>query len=112
MQNFVRQLSAAGIDARPVASQAAVGGGGAPGVALPSAAVSLPAELAEPLRHGPAVRDGRHPAVVGRLADGRLLLDLFALDPADDPTLTAAVRTAAVRTAAPSDLPGARGLCR
>jgi L-seryl-tRNA(Ser) seleniumtransferase len=107
MQNFVRLLSAAGIDARPVRSQAAVGGGGAPGVALPSAAVSLPADLAEPLRHGPAVRDGRHPAVVGRLADGRLLLDLFAIDPADDPALTAAIRTAAT-----SDLPGARGLCR
>ena len=39
-------LAAAGLDARAVASTAVVGGGGAPGVPLPSAAVSLPAGLA------------------------------------------------------------------
>ena len=43
-------LAAAGVDARPVASQAAVGGGGAPGVTLGSAAISLPGFLAVPLR--------------------------------------------------------------
>src|SRR5215475_1351233 len=48
-------LAAAGLDARTAGTQAAVGGGGAPGVPLASAAVSLPAELAVPLRAGPAV---------------------------------------------------------
>ncbi|WP_238343070.1 L-seryl-tRNA(Sec) selenium transferase [Nocardioides cynanchi] len=38
--------------AAAVESDAAVGGGGAPGVTLPSAAVSLPARLAAPLRLG------------------------------------------------------------
>ena len=38
-------LSTAGIEARAVDSEAAVGGGGAPGVPLASAAVSLPVEL-------------------------------------------------------------------
>jgi L-seryl-tRNA(Ser) seleniumtransferase len=63
----------AGHDAVVVDSVARVGGGGAPGVELPSAAVGLPAAYAEPLR-----RKG----IVGRVEDGRLLLDLRAV-PAD-----------------------------
>jgi len=88
-------LAAAGLDASPVASQAAVGGGGAPGVTLVSAAVSLPASLAAPLRSGQPVRSGRMPAVVGRIQDDRLLLDLYAVAPADDEQLRAAVLAAA-----------------
>ncbi|MEV5749354.1 L-seryl-tRNA(Sec) selenium transferase [Actinoallomurus sp. NPDC052308] len=60
-------------DALAVESTARVGGGGAPGVELPSAAVSLPASYAVPLRGS---------GVVGRLESGRLLLDLRTL-PAD-----------------------------
>jgi L-seryl-tRNA(Ser) seleniumtransferase len=88
-------LADASIDARAQDSAGAVGGGGAPGLDLPSAAVSLPAELAEPLRAGEPVRRGTMPAVVGRLEDGRLLLDLRAVDPADDELLQAAVIAAA-----------------
>jgi L-seryl-tRNA(Ser) seleniumtransferase len=88
------ELAAAGIDARRADSDAAVGGGGGPGVRLPSAAVSLPADLAAALRTGAAVRRGRMPAVVGRLDDRRLLLDLRAVPPADDSLLTAAVLAA------------------
>jgi L-seryl-tRNA(Ser) seleniumtransferase len=84
-------LAAAGVDAVAVDSTAAVGGGGAPGVALPSAAVSLPESLADPLRNGDQVRASRRPAVAGRVTDGRLLLDLYAVEPADDDTLAAAV---------------------
>ncbi len=88
-------LAEASIDARARDSSAAVGGGGAPGLDLASAAISLPAELAEPLRAGESVRRGAMPAVVGRLEDGRLLLDLLAVDPADDELLQAAVIAAA-----------------
>ena len=65
-----------------------MGGGGAPGVELPSAAITLPESLAVPLRRG-------DPAVVGRVEDGRLLLDLRAVAPADDPALARAVIAAA-----------------
>ena len=68
-----------------VDTRAAVGGGGAPGVTLPSAAVSLPVELAAPLREGPL-------PVVGRVESGRLLLDLFAVPAAWDERLADAVR--------------------
>ncbi|HEY6935227.1 MAG TPA: L-seryl-tRNA(Sec) selenium transferase [Marmoricola sp.] len=84
-QRADRIVAALGTPAEAVDSEAAVGGGGAPGVALPSAAVAVPADLAEPLRHG-------DPPVVGRIEGGRLLLDLVALDPADDDALLAAVR--------------------
>ena len=93
-ERLARVLADAGLDAVAVDAQAAVGGGGAPAVALASAAVSLPESLAEPLRAGDLVRAGRQPAVVGRLADGRLLLDLYAVDPADDDVLAAAVLAA------------------
>jgi L-seryl-tRNA(Ser) seleniumtransferase len=88
-------LVAAGLDSRAVPSEAAVGGGGGPGVVLPSAAVSLPAGLAPRLRAGQAVRRGTAPAVVGRIEDGRLLLDLRAVPAAEDEPLTSAVIAAA-----------------
>jgi L-seryl-tRNA(Ser) seleniumtransferase len=72
-------------DAHAVDSVAAVGGGGAPEVALPSAAVSLPESCAAPLRVGT-------PAVVGRIENGRCLLDLRTVAPEDDEALAAAVR--------------------
>jgi L-seryl-tRNA(Ser) seleniumtransferase len=93
-------LAAVSVDARAQQSDAAVGGGGAPGVSLPSAAVSLPASFAAELRDGAAVRRGATPAVVGRIEDGRLLLDLRAVSPADDERLIAAVQAAAVLAAA------------
>jgi L-seryl-tRNA(Ser) seleniumtransferase len=84
-------LAAADIDSRPVRSTAAVGGGGAPGVDLESAAVSLPEELARPLRAGDQVRRGGLPAVIGRIENGRLLLDLRAVPPEADEQIVAAV---------------------
>ncbi|MFE3785421.1 L-seryl-tRNA(Sec) selenium transferase [Amycolatopsis sp. NPDC059090] len=79
-------LRSAGVDAEAVDSTAVVGGGGAPGVELPSAAVALPARYAEALRLG-------EPAVVGRIVRDRCLLDLRTVSPADD----AAVREAVSR---------------
>src|SRR5262249_17021285 len=46
------RLRQAGADVEAVDCDAVVGGGAAPGVTLPSAAVSVPASLAEPLRTG------------------------------------------------------------
>jgi L-seryl-tRNA(Ser) seleniumtransferase len=74
-----------GIDAHVVASTAAVGGGGAPGVELPSVAVSLPEHYAKALRTR---------AVVGRVERGRCLLDLRTVDPAQDDELLESVRRA------------------
>ncbi|MCV7098974.1 L-seryl-tRNA(Sec) selenium transferase, partial [Mycobacterium palustre] len=58
---------------------------GAPGVELPSVAVSLPESYAAALRAG-------SPPVVGRLEAGRCLLDLRTVAPEDDELLAAAVR--------------------
>ena len=90
-ERVVARLTAAGLDARVAAARAAVGGGGAPGVELDSAAVSLPEALAAPLSPGDAVARGERPAVVGRLEGGRLLLDLRSVSPDDDARLVDAV---------------------
>ncbi len=90
-ERIVAALAAHAVPASVAGTEAAVGGGGAPGVTLPSAAIALPEDLAPALRHGPAVRRGESPAVAGRTAGGMLLLDLRAVDPADDERLVAAL---------------------
>ncbi|MGQ0841938.1 L-seryl-tRNA(Sec) selenium transferase [Actinokineospora sp.] len=81
---LAERLREAEVDAIAVGSTAAVGGGGAPGVPLPSAAVSLPERFATPLRTGTI-------PVVGRIEHGRYLLDLRSVDPADDEDVIRAV---------------------
>ncbi|TLW94817.1 L-seryl-tRNA(Sec) selenium transferase [Saccharomonospora piscinae] len=83
-ERVAETLSRRGVDAVAVPSVAAVGGGGAPEVELPSAAVSLPEEYAVLLRHG-------RPAVVGRVERGRCLLDLRTVVAASDDRLVEAV---------------------
>jgi L-seryl-tRNA(Ser) seleniumtransferase len=80
-----RVAEAIGAPAEATATEAAVGGGGAPGVVLTSAAVTLPTALAAPLR-------AADPAVVGYVEGGRLLLDLIAVPEERDGELAALVR--------------------
>jgi L-seryl-tRNA(Ser) seleniumtransferase len=77
-------LAARGVDAMAVTSHATVGGGGAPGVTLDSAAISLPERYAARLRTG-------SPPVLGRVERGRCLLDLRALPVEWDDTMRDAV---------------------
>ncbi|MFJ8543340.1 L-seryl-tRNA(Sec) selenium transferase [Streptomyces sp. NPDC093586] len=89
-ERLASALSGDGVDVKAVPSDATVGGGGAPGVTLPSAALSLPEAYAG------ALRTGRTP-VVGRLEGGRCLLDLRAVPAEDDERLAEAVRAVAER---------------
>jgi len=84
------QLADKDVDATAVGSKAAIGGGGAPGVAIGSAAVSLPEEYATALRQGT-------PPVVGRVERGRCLLDLRTVPAATDDQLRDAVLGASSR---------------
>jgi L-seryl-tRNA(Ser) seleniumtransferase len=77
------RLAGQGVDAVAVDSVSVVGGGGAPGVRLPSAAVSLPAEF------GPGLRTAAT-AVVGRVEGGRCLLDLRTVAAAEEPSVETA----------------------
>ena len=74
-ESVADQLGAAGVDAAVVPSVGVVGGGGAPGVELPGWAVSLPIGYSAALR----ICD---PCIVGRVDEGRCLLDLRCV-PAD-----------------------------
>jgi L-seryl-tRNA(Ser) seleniumtransferase len=95
-EKLVAEL-ASEVEIEAVVSTATVGGGGAPGVPLRSAAVALPERLAGPLR-----LDTVQP-VVGHVERGRLLLDLIAVPPQEDALLAAAVRRAAASCDAPSE---------
>jgi L-seryl-tRNA(Ser) seleniumtransferase len=81
------RLAGAGVPVSVVDSAATVGGGGAPGVTLPSAALALPAGFAAALR-------AAEPAVLGRVERGRCLLDLRALPADADAELAGAVLAA------------------
>jgi L-seryl-tRNA(Ser) seleniumtransferase len=83
-RTLATRLATLGIDAVAVDADARVGGGGAPEHPLRSAAVSLPASFAEPLRRG-------IPPVVGHVDGDRTLLNLRSLPPSSDDDLAAAV---------------------
>lgn len=77
-------LASQGVDAAARPASAAVGGGGAPGVTLPSHAVALPPDYADALR-------GAEPPVVGHLDQQQCLLNLRSVPPDQDEQLIAAV---------------------
>jgi L-seryl-tRNA(Ser) seleniumtransferase len=83
-EKMVSALTLSAVNAMAVTSVAAVGGGGAPGIELPSAAVSLPAHFAAALCAGSL-------PVVGRIENGRCLLDLRTVPPCRDQDLIEAV---------------------
>jgi L-seryl-tRNA(Ser) seleniumtransferase len=80
-------LASNGIAADVVASSASVGGGAFPTAAIPSIAIRLPgtAQRAEEKLRGGA------PAVIGRISDGHLLLDLRSVLAGEDEMLAAAI---------------------
>jgi L-seryl-tRNA(Ser) seleniumtransferase len=77
--------------ARPEPSIGFAGGGTLPGEGIPSIGVRL--SLADPERLAARLRRGR-PAVVGRIVDGCLLLDMLTVDDSELPEIAQAVREA------------------
>ena len=83
--SIVTTLGASGIVAAVAPSTASVGGGAFPTAAIPSRAVVVESDVEhveEKLRRG-------DPAVIGRIADGKLVLDLRSVMPREDAILTA-----------------------
>jgi len=76
--------------ARVVESDASVGGGAFPNTRIPSVALAFARDaraLERRLRLG-------EPAVIGRIADGHLLIDVRTVQPGEDEMLAAAIRAA------------------
>jgi L-seryl-tRNA(Ser) seleniumtransferase len=86
-----RALTSAGVDCAVLDSQSSVGAGAFPGTQLPSAAVVLDGDAERWARRLREVR----PAVIGRIHDARLHLDLRAVLPGELDDLQSAVRLAA-----------------
>ena len=72
-------------------TRAVVGGGSVPGTELDSWGLALPTDTPDDLAE--RLRTGR-PAVVGRVEDGRVVLDLRTVPPAQDTQLARLVRAA------------------
>ena len=86
-------ITARGIAASVIPTEATVGGGAFPTARIPSFAVVLDAPSAD--RTEAALRRAPR-AVIGRIADGRVLLDLRGIAPDDDTQLAAIVASALV----------------
>jgi L-seryl-tRNA(Ser) seleniumtransferase len=69
------------------------GGGTLPDTGIPSIGVSLQGDTPEPERLKSLLR-GAHPPVVGRIAEGVVLLDMLTVDDGEMDALADAVRTA------------------
>jgi len=81
------KLRAAGIEAKVADSSASVGGGAFPTAAIPSRAIVVSRnaqDVEKKLRLG-------EPAVIGRMSEGNLLLDLRSVLPREDDLLAAAI---------------------
>ena len=87
---LVNTLRARGHQGEVVVSESSVGGGAFPTARIPSRAIAVTSN-AERLEA--ALREG-DPAVIGRIEDGRLLLDLRSVLPGEDAALAAAVAKA------------------
>jgi L-seryl-tRNA(Ser) seleniumtransferase len=89
-QSIVETLRRHEIESEIVSSNASVGGGAFPTAEIPSRAIAISGDAAgfeERLRQG-------EPAVIGRIAEGRLLLDLRSVQPREDAALTTAIAKA------------------
>ncbi|MBI3751347.1 MAG: L-seryl-tRNA(Sec) selenium transferase, partial [Chloroflexi bacterium] len=84
---------ATAVDGVAVPTEATFGGGALPGVTVPSFGVALIAGKPDAL--AAALRTGA-PAVIGRIEDGRVILDLRTVEPDRDHDLETAVVAAAV----------------
>jgi L-seryl-tRNA(Ser) seleniumtransferase len=82
-----RTLREGGIEATVTKTRASVGGGAFPTSEIPSSGLVLGGDVAETEKR---LRRGE-PPVIGRIADGKLLLDLRSVRPREDATLSRAV---------------------
>ncbi|MEM7287828.1 MAG: L-seryl-tRNA(Sec) selenium transferase [Actinomycetota bacterium] len=75
----------------PADLDAVPGGGTLPGVTIPSAGLVIDGDHGEALRAG----IGTAPPIIARVAEGRTLLDMRTIDPADDEIVAGAVKVLA-----------------
>ncbi len=93
MASVTEALEGAGVEMKIVGSKSVLGGGSLPGAELSSRAISIghaersTAEIERTLRHG-------EPAVVARIEEGTLLLDLRTVAPEQDAALAGALSAA------------------
>ena len=86
-KRIVERLASAGIDAEVVSTESTIGGGSLPEETQPSRAVALAGRASSIVARLRAAR----PAVISRIIDGRVALDVRAILPEDDERLASTV---------------------
>ncbi len=92
---LVSRLAEVGVPADVLETESTVGGGSLPEQTQPSRAVALAASLGPAASVASALRAAQ-PAVISRIAGGRVALDLRAILPEDDAVLASTVATALI----------------
>jgi L-seryl-tRNA(Ser) seleniumtransferase len=93
---LVAGQSGTGVEIAIVPTESTIGGGSLPGQTLPSWALAIRGP--QPQRLLAALR-ADDPAVIGRIVDDAVVLDLRTVEPGDDDVLAAAVRAGILATA-------------
>ena len=88
-----RALTEGGVPARVVDGESAIGGGGAPGTTLPTRLVELSGDTLSAQAVQAAFRQGQ-PAVIVRIQDDRVVIDLRTVPPDADAVLVDQVKAA------------------
>jgi L-seryl-tRNA(Ser) seleniumtransferase len=94
------QVNSTNLAADVVPALSLIGGGTAPAARLPSSAVALRHKVLQPHALLHALRRQLDPAVIGRVSDDSVLLDLRTVEPELDETLAALLQQAAQSNAA------------
>jgi L-seryl-tRNA(Ser) seleniumtransferase len=92
-QGLAQRLASRGIQCEVIETEASVGGGAFPTARIPSAAIALSGDAE---RHDVLLR-AADPPVVGRILDGRLLLDMRSIQPELDRDFGSVVERALAR---------------
>jgi L-seryl-tRNA(Ser) seleniumtransferase len=104
-ERLAPQISATGVaSAEVIEDEAYVGGGSVPSQAIKTVCLALTSKSQTAAQLAAALRTGK-PAVVGRIKDNRLLLDLRSVAPKFDMALVEAVQSLAHPQAGPSSPP-------
>ncbi|HSI89391.1 MAG TPA: L-seryl-tRNA(Sec) selenium transferase, partial [Pyrinomonadaceae bacterium] len=98
-ERFAGQIKGSGIESELIAGDSVIGGGSVPGSRLPTALIALTKDGVSAETFEQELRSGATP-VIGRIEDGRYLLDLRTVDPEDEPALAEAISAAAINRVA------------
>ena len=97
-RRLTARLASSGVRSEIVDGYSTIGGGSAPGSALPTRLIALESDRAPATPQVEAALRRAAPPVIARIEDGRVVLDLRTIPPGEDELLATLVVSAVTRS--------------